>query len=403
MSIHVGQPDQEELPKRLPRATRRLRLGFVGGGRGAFIGEVHAMGARLSNRWEVVAGALSSDPEVARQSGADWLLPSDRIYTDYREMAAAEQSRPDGIDAVAITTPNNSHHAIASAFIERGIDVICDKPLCNTLEQARDLVDQQKRSGLVFAVTYAYASHPMVRQIREMVRTGRVGRIRQIHVEYFQEWALRPPAQFSKGAEWRLDPNKVGSTFTTGDIGTHAHHLACFASGLEMTELRAEFHVTGTPKPLEDTAFMQLRFEGGVPGTLMVSQAAAGTHCGLRLRIFGELAGVAWNQETPEYVQFTPVQAPAQTITRGEGADVGQAAGRLIRMPRGHPEALTDAWANIYTEFAVAVDARRGGHTLPAGLIEMPTVLDGLRGVQFVQAAVESNGSGGAWTRIGGE
>jgi predicted dehydrogenase len=402
MSVDLGRPNQEDLPKRLPRATRRLRLGFVGGGRGAFIGEVHAMGARLSNRWEVVAGALSSDPETARQSGADWLLPSDRIYTDYRDMAAAEQKRLDGIDAVAITTPNNSHHAIASAFMERGIDVICDKPLCNTVEQARDLVEQQKRSGLVFAVTYAYASHPMVRQIREMVRAGRVGQIKQIHVEYFQEWALLPPAQFSKGAEWRLDPAKAGETFTTGDIGTHAHHLACFASGLEMTELRAEFHVTGAPKPLEDTAFMQVRFQGGVPGTLMVSQAAAGTHCGLRLRIFGEVAGIEWNQETPEYVHFTPVQAPAQTIMRGEGADVGRAAGRLIRMPRGHPEALTDAWANIYTEFAVAVDARRGRRILPEGLIEMPTVLDGMRGVEFVQAAVQSNDLGGAWVRIAG-
>ena len=304
---------------------------------------------------------------------------------------------------MAITTPNNSHHAIASAFIERGIDVICDKPLCNTLEQARDLVDQQKnqRSRLCRDLRLCVASYGAA---NPRDGTDRARRSDQADPCGILPGMGTPPArQFSKGAEWRLDPNKVGSTFTTGDIGTHAHHLACFASGLEMTELRAEFHVTGTPKPLEDTAFMQLRFKGGVPGTLMVSQAAAGTHCGLRLRIFGELAGIAWNQETPEYVQFTPVQAPAQTITRGEGADVGQAAGRLIRMPRGHPEALTDAWANIYTEFAVAVDARRGGRTLPAGLIEMPTVLDGLRGVQFVQAAVESNGSGGAWTRIGGE
>jgi len=386
------------LPSKFPQASRRLRLGFVGGGHGSFIGEVHAMGARLSNRWEVVAGALSSDPEVARQSGIEWLLPPDRIYTDYRKMAESESSRPDGIDAVAITTPNDLHFSVASEFMRRGIDIICDKPLCNTLEEALDLVELQRSTGLVFAVTYVYASHSMVRQFQEMVDTGAVGKIRQIHVEYFQEWALQPPAQFEKGAIWRLDPKRVGPTFTTGDIGTHAHHLACFVSGLEMTELRAEFHVTGAPKSLEDTSFMHLRFEGNIPGTLMVSQAAAGTHCGIRLRIFGDKAGIEWNQETPEHLIFSPVGAPSQTILRGVGAGVGVAAGRFIRMPRGHPEALTDAWANIYTEFAVAVDARRSGMTLPHGLLQMPTVNEGAKGVKFNLAAAESNAAGGAWT-----
>jgi len=377
-----------------PPAGRRLRLGFVGGGRGAFIGQVHAMGARLSNRWEICAGALSSDPEVARASGAEWLLPTDRVYNDYRHMAEAEAARADGIDAVAITVPNHLHHPVATAFLARGIDVICDKPLCNTLEEAEELVALARDSGLVFAVTFAYAAHPMVRQIREMVRNGAVGAIRHVHVEYFQEWALPAPGEADKGALWRQDPARAGPTATTADIGTHAQHLACFATGLEMTRLLAEFHTTGGRKALEDTAFMHVRYEGDIPGTLMVSQAAAGTHCGIRLRIFGDRAGIEWNQEMPEHLHFNPVGEPAQTLIRGLGAGMGEAASRFVRLPRGHPEALTDAWANLYTEFAVAVEARRDGRALPPGLLEMPTVEDGLRGVRFALAALQSSQDG---------
>ncbi len=388
-------------PQMLPQATRRLRLGFVGGGQGAFIGQVHAMGARLSNRWEVVAGALSATPEIARTSGRDWLLAEDRTYSDYAAMAAAEAARADGIDAVAIVTPNHLHAPVALAFLAHGIDVICDKPLCNTLQEAEALCAAQRRSGLVFAVTYVYASHAMVRQIREMVLAGAVGRIRQIHVEYFQEWALGASAISEKGGSWRMDPARSGRSFTTADIGTHAHHLACFATGLEMQALRAEFHVTGAPKPLEDTCFMQTRFTGGVPGTLMVSQAAAGTHCGLRLRIFGDAAGLEWNQETPEHVTLAPVGAPSQRLSRGADAGIGAAAQRVIRMPRGHPEGYADAWATLYTEFAVAVEARRAGRSLPDGLLGLPTLEDGVRGVRFAQAAVASNAAGGIWTDCG--
>ena len=380
-----------------PKAARRLRLGMVGGGRGSFIGPVHANGARLSGRWDIVAGALSSKPEVARASGRDWLLGDDRIYDDYGAMAEAEAARPDGIDAVAITTPNATHHPVARAFMERGIDVISDKPLTTTLDDALDLVALRKRTGLVFGVTYSFAGHAMVRQARQMVAEGALGALRQVHVEYFQEWAILPFEQGGKGAAWRVDEASVGAAFTTGDIGTHAHHLACFVSGLEMTALRAEFHVSGAPKPLEDTAFMHVRFEGGVPGTLMVSQAAGGTHCGLRLRVFGDKAGLEWDQENPETLRYAEFGKPAQTIARGFGAGMGTEASRFVRMPIGHPEGLTDAWANIYTEFAIAVEARRSGTALPDGLLRHPDVVDGARGVKFVQAAVESASSGGAW------
>ncbi len=376
-----------------PPPTRALRLGFVGGGQGAFIGEVHANGALLSKRWQIVAGALSSNPERARASGRAWMLADDRSYSDFRAMAQAEAARPDGIDAVVITTPNHLHHPVATAFMDAGIDIISDKPLTTNLADAMDLVRRQRETGLVFGVTYAYAAHAMVRQAREMIRLGMLGEVRQVHVEYFQEWALAL-SDAGEDKPWRLDPAKVGRAFTVGDIGTHAMHLAAFASGLAVERVRADFHVSGQPKALEDTAFMHLRLSGGVPGTLMVSQAAAGTHCGLKLRVFGSLGGLEWEQENPEFLRFTPYDAPTQVYARGYGSGMLDPAVRLVRLPRGHPEALTDAWANLYTEFAVAIDARRAGITLPAGLVAHPTVWEGAQGVRFIEAAVESNASG---------
>ncbi|MEW9612778.1 Gfo/Idh/MocA family oxidoreductase [Shinella sp. S4-D37] len=389
---------QQGQDEHFPQPERRLRLGVVGGGQGSFIGKVHARGARLSNRWDVVAGALSSRPDVARASGREWLLAEDRIYSDYREMAEREAARPDGIDAVAITTPNNSHHAIAVAFMEKGIDIISDKPLTTNLPDALDLVRRQQETGLVFGVTYAYAAYAMVRQAREMVRSGALGALQQVHVEYFQEWALTPPRDASAGAQWRIDPAVVGPAFTTGDIGTHCHHLGAFVCGRPVTRLRAEFHTLGPEKPLEDTAFMHVRYEGDIPGTIMISQVAAGTHCGIRLRVFGEKASLEWNQEEPELLHFRPFAEPARILTRGEGADIGMHAARFVHMPRGHPEALSDAWGNLYEEFAIAVEARRAGRAVQEGLLEYPTVLDGALGVRFVEAAAASSSAGGAWT-----
>lgn len=377
-----------------PQAERRLRLGVVGGGQGSFIGKVHARGARLSNRWDVVAGALSSRPQVAKESGREWLFDEDRAYTDYRVMAEREAARPDGIDAVAIATPNNSHHAIAVAFMEKGIDVISDKPLTTTLNDALDLVHRQKETGLVFAVTYAYASSAMVRQARQMIREGALGTLKQVHVEYFQEWALTPPKDGGAGAQWRVDPAIVGPTFTTGDIGTHCHHLGAFVCGRPVTSVRAEFHTLGPEKPLEDTAFMHVRYEGDIPGTIMISQVAPGAHCGLRIRAFGDKASLEWNQEEPEVLHFRRFGEPARLLTRGEGAGIGIHAARFVHMPRGHPEALSDAWGNLYEEFAIAVEARRLGRTLPEGLLDYPTVTDGALGVKFIEAALASSQSG---------
>ncbi|MFV2035224.1 MAG: Gfo/Idh/MocA family protein, partial [Halocynthiibacter sp.] len=253
-----------DLPDRFPPPTRRLKLGVVGGGLGGLVGEFHANGARLSNRWDIVAGALSSDPERAKISGKAWLLADDRVYADYREMATKEAARPDGIDAVAIATPNHLHYPVACAFMDAGIDVICDKPVTTTHADAIDLVRKQRQTGVVFGVTYAYGSHAMMRQARAMIRNGKIGEIRQIHVEYFQEWAIDLTDEGKTAIPWRLDKNKGGATFTVADIGTHAEYLACFVTGKKLTAVQANFHVTGQPKSLEDTAFMHLRFEGGI-------------------------------------------------------------------------------------------------------------------------------------------
>ena len=385
---------------RLPRPARRLRLGMVGGGQGAFIGEVHAMGARLSNCWEIVAGALSSDPKRAKSSAAEWYIPEARAYTSYREMAAAEAARPDGIEAVTITTPNHLHHDVARVFLEHGIDVISDKPLTTNLADALDLIEARRRSGLVFGVTHAFAAYPMVRQARAMVRDGALGTIRQIHVEYVQDWLTEPLPPDHKQAAWRADPARSGPVGCTGDIGTHAHHLATFVSGLRMTRLRADLLVCGAPKLLDDTVFVNARYEGGIPGLLWATQVAPGNPCGLRLRVYGERAGLEWDQENPEALKFDVFGEPTRILSRGVGAGIGAAAIRLTRTPRGHPEGWIEAWANLYLEFAVAVDARRSGRQVPLDRLDYPTVEDGARGMQFIEAVVTSSRAGGSWVDL---
>jgi predicted dehydrogenase len=325
------------------------------------------------------------------------MLPRDRIYRNFQEMATREATRPDGIDAVAVTTPNVTHYEACVAFLDKGMDVICDKPLTTRLADAVDLVERQRRTGLVFGVTHAFAAFAMVRQAREMVRAGVLGRIRHVHIEFTQDWAVAPIAPGHKGGQWRIDPERAGPSFTTADIGVHAHHMACFVTGMTMTGLRAELLVCGADKPLDDTAFMHVRYDDAVPGTLFVSQAAAGTDCVIRLRIFGDKAGLDWDMQTPEILHFKRLNAPPQTMIRGQGAGISAAASRFNRQPRGSPQALIDAWASLYTEFAIAIEARRAGTQLPPDLLAYPTVLDGARGVKFVEAAIKSHRAGGAW------
>lgn len=385
-----------------PKPTRRLRLGMVGGGHGSLIGAVHASGARLSGRWDIVAGALSSNPERAHMSGRDWLIDSERCYVDFQDMARCEAQRQDGIDAVAIVTPNYLHAPVAHAFMEQGIHIISDKPLTAQPDEIAPLLDAYKASGVIYGVTYVYASHVMVRQAREMVLSGMIGEVRQVHVEYLQDWAINiGNTNFESDAAipWRFDPERNGKSLTVADIGTHAEHLVRFVTNLEIEALRAEFYVTGASKSMEDTAFITLRLKEKatqnvsktLPGTLIVSQAMAGAQCGLRIRVSGTKAGLEWFQEAPETLSYRPIGEPEQMISRGHGAGMHPSTERLVRMKRGHPEALSDAWANLYTELGVAIEAHRLGRSLPPELVAFPTIEDGVHGMYFVDAALRSS------------
>lgn len=380
-----------------PPLARKLRIGIVGGGR---IAATQATAARLTDYWEIVAGALSSDPEQAKIRGQKWFLPGERCYSSYKEMAIIEAGRSEGIDAVMITTPNHVHYDAARTFLEAGIDVLCDKPLTNEYSEAADLVRLTRESGCVFGVCYVMASFPMVRQAREMVKDGLIGRVNQIHVEFMQDWMVPDDVVEADHVKWRLDPAKSGATSCTGDIATHAHHIASFVSGLTMTDLRAEMHVCGAPKALEDTVMMMTRFAGAIPGTLIATRLASGNRGGLRLRVYGSEGGIEWELEKPDYLKFNRYGDPDALLSRGHGSGVVPRVERFVRLARGFTEGMIEAWANLYTEFAMAVAARRDGIELPPDWLDFPTVEDGARGVRFVDAAVESHKSGGAWVNF---
>lgn len=380
-----------------PRLSRRLRLGVVGGGR---IAGTQANAARLSDRWDVVAGALSSDPEQAHARGVSSYLHPDRSYVSFEEMAVAEARRPDGVDAVMVTTPNHLHHAAARTFLKSGIDVLCEKPLTISIAEAEDLVELTKSSGCVLGVCYVMSCYPMVRQAREIVFSGALGRIQQIHVEFMQDWMIPEGFAEAPHVKWRLDPTCSGPSGCTGDIGTHAAHLASFVSGLPLSHVRADFHVCGAPQTLEDTVFMATRYAGSVPGTLMATRLAPGNRGGLRLRVFGIDAGLEWDMEKCEQIKLCRFGEPDRIISRGHGHGVSPRTERLVRTARGFPEGMIEAWANLYTEFALAVAARRDGCEIPEGWLDLPLVEDGADGVRFIAAAVRSHESDGKWEKI---
>ncbi len=374
--------------------TNRIRLGMVGGGNDAFIGGVHRIASRIDDRYELVAGALSSTPEKARASGEALGLP--RIYDDYKQMAIREARRKDGIEAVSIVTPNHVHYAAAREFLKRGIHVICDKPLTSTLADAKKLVKAAEQSGALFILTHNYTGYPMVRQAREMVAKGDIGKIRVVQVEYPQDWLSEE--QDFKQAEWRTDPARSGAGGSTGDIGTHAHNLACFISGLEVEALAADLDAFVPGRQVDDNAHVMLRFKGGAKGMLWSSQVAPGNENALRIRVYGEKGGLEWAQEDPNYLWVTPLGEPKRLITRN-GAGAGEAAARMSRVPPGHPEGYLEGFANIYSEAAEAIRAHQAG-TTPDAAVLYPTVQDGLRGVQFVDACVRSSKRNAAWVSM---
>ena len=381
------------------QSGRRLRLGMVGGGQGAFIGAVHRIAARLDDRYQLVAGALSSEAARAHASAEELGIAPERSYDDFATMASAESARADGIDVVAIVTPNHLHYAAARAFLAAGIHVICDKPLTTNIAQAKELAQLAHDNKLLFAVTYNYSGYPMIRQARELASNGALGSLRVVQVEYPQDWLTTAAENTGlKQAEWRTDPERAGSGGCIGDIGSHAYHLACYVSGLQLESLCAELSTFVDGRQLDDNAQIMLRFGGGARGMLWASQVAPGNENGLRLRIYGSEGGIEWKQENPNQLWHTSFAQPTRLITRG-GSGASDGANRLSRIPPGHPEGYLEGFANIYSEVADALQSIIHGTALDAA-VEFPTVEDGVRGVEFIEAAVESSSAGAKWVSL---
>ncbi len=380
--------------------TRRLRLGMVGGGEGAFIGAVHRIAARLDDEWELVAGALSSDPDRARRSGTTLRLDPARTYASFAEMAQAEAARPDPIDAVAIVTPNHVHHPAAIAFLDAGFDVICDKPLCRTMDEAHDLAAHVAASRRLFAITYNYTGYPMIRHARQMIAAGELGTIRTIQVEYAQDWlSTNLEASGQKQADWRTDPARSGAGGAIGDIGTHAFNLAEFVSGLDCTELAADLQSFVPGRRVDDNAHMLLRYTNGARGMLWASQVAPGHENALALRINGEKSSLAWRQEHPNHLTLSRLGHPPETITRG-GPGAGPAAIHATRIPAGHPEGYLEGFAQLYRDIAAQIRAHQTGTNPAPDTMLVPGIRSGLRGVAFITAALTSSQNNSTWTPL---
>jgi predicted dehydrogenase len=381
------------------RFSGRIRLGMVGGGQGAFIGAVHRIASRLDDHYELVAGALSSEPERAKASGAELGLSEDRSYGTFEEMARSEARREDGIEAVAIVTPNHMHYPVAKAFLRHGVHVICDKPLTATLKDAKKLAELARASGAVFALTHNYTGYPMIRQARELVAAGELGDLRLIHAEYLQDWLTTDlESTGHKQAAWRTDPARSGAGGAVGDIGTHAYNLACFVSGTEAESLSADLTSFVAGRALDDNVHVMVRWRGGARGLLWASQVAPGNENALTLRVHGTRGGLEWAQEDPNRLWFTPFGEQKRLFTRG-GVGSGAAAARVTRVPPGHPEGYLEGFANIYSEAAAAIIAAREGKEPDAGVL-YPTIEDGVKGVAFVEACVRSSNRNAAWVTL---
>lgn len=376
----------------------RIRLGMVGGGNDAFIGGVHRIASRIDDRFELVAGALSSTPEKSAASAEALGIP--RSYGSFEDMAKAEAAREDGIEAVSIVTPNHVHAAAAKAFLARGIHVICDKPLTSTMEDATTLEVAVAQSKALFILTHNYTGYPMIRQARDMVASGDLGTIRIVQAEYPQDWLTSSlENEGLKQAEWRTDPSRSGVGGSIGDIGTHAHNLACFVTGLEVESLAADLQAFGAGRTLDDNAHMMLRFTGGARGMLWSSQVAPGNENALKLRVYGEKGGLEWSQEDPNYLWFTPHGEPKRLLTRN-GAGATGPSQAVSRIPGGHPEGYLEGFATIYNEAADAIRSVQGGAVRAAAMGVLPGIKAGMDGMRFIGACVASSKNDAAWTKL---
>ena len=377
---------------------RRLRLGVIGGGPGSFIGEMHRSAARLDDRYELVAAALSSDPERSRSAGAGLGISSDRAYPNAVALLQAEAARSDGVDVVSIMTPNDSHHEYAAAALDLGFDVICDKPITNTLDEAIDLVKRVEQTGLIFCLTHNYTGYSLVRQAKAMVDDGQVGEVRLVQVEYVQGGkAGENDPDPADGLPWRYDPVRGGPSLVMGDIGTHAHNLARFITGLEVAQVAGEVGAIVPGRLVDDFAGALLRFDNGARGTFWVTQAAAGVENALRIRVSGTRGSLEWHQEQPMRLLLNPLDRPAEWRTPN-GPGTLPLAARSTRIVAGHPEAFLEAFANIYSDAAEAIAARRSGNIPDPLALYFPNAVDGAIGLRFVQAVISSSQAGGVWT-----
>ena len=376
---------------------RRLRLAVIGGGPGSFIGAMHRQSARLDDRYEIVTGILSSDPDKSKQSAQELGFPSDRQYANVTEMLEAEVARKDGIDVVAIMTPNDSHYDYSIAALERGIDVICDKPMTNTIEEAESLHKKVQETGLVLCLTHNYTGYPMVRQAKAMVMDGQLGTIRLVQVEYVQGGKADEEKTFSPD-NWKFDPVRGGPSRVMGDIGTHAHNLTRFITGLEVDEVAAEIGAIVPNRIIDDFGGALLRFDNGARGSFWVTQAAAGVENCLRIRVSGSQGSLEWMQEFPQALTFKPLHGPSQNRTPN-GPGTLPLSARSTRLVAGHPEGFPDGFANIYSDAAEAISARRAGKEADPLALYFPNSRDGLLGVRFVNSVIESSNANGKWTK----
>ena len=377
--------------------SRKLRFGMVGGGPGSFIGAVHNRAAILDGMATLVAGAFSSDPKKSKQQGESYGLDPKRVYGSFDEMAKAESELPadERIDFVIVVTPNHVHFPACKAFIERGIHVVCDKPLTTKLEDAEELCRLVKKHDVVFALTHPYTAYPMVKQARDLVQGGKLGTVRKIVVEYSQGWLSTPLEESgNKQADWRTDPARAGAG-AIGDIGTHAEHLARYITGLEMESLLADVSSFVPGRKIDDDANMLVRYQGGAKGILFCSQISLGEENRLAIRVYGTDASLEWHQEDPNFLYVRHSDGPMETFKPGHGF-LTPAAQRASRIPPGHPEGLNEAFANIYSNAMRVMIARRDGRAPDTMDLDFPTVFDGAVGVHFIQTALKS-GREGDW------
>ena len=382
--------------------SRKIRMGMVGGGRDAFIGAVHRMAAALDGHIELVCGAFSSDPERSRASGADFYLPAHRVYGDFHEMMAAEAKLPAGerMDFVSIVTPNNVHFPVAKAALEAGFHVLSDKPMTFDLAEARELAALVERTGLQFGLTHNYTGYPMVKEARHMVRSGAIGAVRKVVVEYPQGWlASLIESEGQKQASWRTDPARAGASSCMGDIGTHAENLMEYITGLTIAELCADLTTMVEGRQLEDDGNVLVRLDNGARGVLYASQISAGEENPLTIRIYGELAGLEWRQEEPNTLTVKWGDRHREVRRTGVG-ELSAASAAHTRLPAGHPEGFVEAFANLYRNYALALQARLAGEQPAPEHMDFPTVHDGVRGMAFITACVASSASDQKWTKL---